>query len=270
MPPTATIDSSAVLSSNRSDIRRTVVEEGPSVLWDTVRQVCKETLAAAGVFVAILARAEAFADQAALSDRDRQRATRFRCLIDRDNFILGRTLVQRLIQPNAATSPCVVSIGNHGKPYIPGAWAFNVSHSSRWVACAIAGAEPIGLDIEAFDGLGDYRGVLRMISHEAEQRWIERAPSEYREALFKRCWTRKEAILKATGVGLIDDLQAIDVRLHQEEPVFIHPAPLRLISLDECDLGITASLAVAASVREVVVMRVDGEARKASQVVGDR
>jgi phosphopantetheinyl transferase len=262
MTPTAAIGSSAVLSTNRSGIRRTVVEEGPGVPWETVRQVCKETLAAAGVFVAILARAEAFADPAALSDRDRQRAMRFRCLIHRDNFILGRTLVQRLIQPNAATSPCVVSIGNHGKPYIPGAWAFNVSHSSRWVACAVARTEPIGLDIEAFERLDDYRGVLRMISHEAEQRWIEQAPSEYREALFKRCWTRKEAVLKATGVGLTDDLQAIDVRLHQEEPVLKHPALLRLISLDECDPSITASLAVAVSVREVIVMRIDGEARK--------
>jgi phosphopantetheinyl transferase len=111
--------------------------------------------------------------------------------------------------------------------------------------------------VETFARLSDYRELVGVIAHPAERRSIERAPTEHRLALFKRCWTRKEAILKATGKGLVDDLQAIDVCLEQDEPVFDQPASLRLMQLSMPQEEATIALALHPSVSGVVVMRVN-------------
>lgn len=236
---------------------RIVIEAASAALWQEIRNACDDALAHGHAFVALLHGAEAWADARWLTDEDRLRAARFRQDSDRHNFMLGRNLVHYLVRPRGSTTPCTFSLGPHGKPFLPGAPAYNLSHSGRWVACVVSRNEPVGIDVETFARLGDYRDLLGVIAHPAERRSIEQAPMEHRLALFKRCWTRKEAILKATGKGLADDLQAIDVCLEQDEPVFDRPASLRLMQLSMPRDEATIALALSPSVSGVVVMRVD-------------
>jgi phosphopantetheinyl transferase len=227
-----------------------------AALWQEARDACDDALAKGHVFVAILHGAEAFADERLLTSEDRQRAARFRLTGDRHNFVLGRTLVHHLVRLRGISTPCTFSIGPHGKPFLPGAPAYNLSHSGRWVACAVSRHEPIGIDVETFVHLKSYRELLPTITHPIERRHIEQAPSDNRLALFKHCWTRKEAILKATGTGLSDDLQGIDVCLDQSEPVLKHPASLRLIHLPVGQEQATIALAMDPSVRAVIAMSI--------------
>jgi phosphopantetheinyl transferase len=235
----------------RLDVRRAT----SAALWQGARVACDEALAQGFVFALVLHDAEAFADDSLLCTEDRQRAARFRQPRDRHNFALGRTMAHHLVRPHGAPAPCVFSLGPNGKPYLPGAPAYNLSHSGNWVACAISSHEPIGIDIEAFARLRDFRKLIPAVTHPAERHYMESAPMDTHLALFKRCWTRKEAVLKATGKGIADELQKIDVCLHLDEPVLHHPMPLRLVDLpmDE-GCGVTIALALDPQVPAIAAM----------------
>lgn len=232
----------------------TTIKATHAVLWREARDICDAALARGCAFVAILRGAEAFADERLLADEERQRAARFRQTGDRHNFVLGRTMIHHLVGARDVSTPCAISIGSHGKPFLPGASACNLSHSGRWVACAVSQHEPIGIDVETFAHLKDYRDLLPTIMHPAERHYIDQARLESRLELFKRCWTRKEAILKATGKGFSDNLQTVDVCLDQNEPVLSHPAPLRLIDLPVDQEQVTIALALKPSVPGLVAM----------------
>ncbi|WP_230474692.1 4'-phosphopantetheinyl transferase family protein [Dyella monticola] len=232
----------------------TIINATPAALWREIRDACDDALGQGHAFVAILHRMEAFADECFLADEDRQRAARYRQAGDRHNFVLGRNLVHHVVRPRGMSTPCSVSIGPHGKPFLPNAPAYNVSHSGRWVACAVSRDEPVGIDVETFARIQDYRDLLAVITHPAERRYIEQAPPDQRLALFKRCWTRKEAILKATGEGLSGHLHAIDVCLQRNEPVLNHPALLRLMHLTADQAEAAIALALNPSVPAVVAM----------------
>ncbi|MFC5743978.1 4'-phosphopantetheinyl transferase family protein [Dyella tabacisoli] len=227
-----------------------------SALWQDARRACDKALAQGLAFVVILREAGALAEEHLLTDEDLQRARRFRRLADRYNFVLGRTMVHHLVRPQGAAVPYAFSLGRHGKPFLPDGPSFNVSHSDNWVACAIGRGELIGVDVETFEHLQDYRELLGTITHVAERQCIDQAPPDRQLALFQRCWTRKEAVLKATGMGLSDDLCSIDVRLTEDEPVLGYPASLRLVDLLLDDERPTISLALDTSVPGVVVMSV--------------
>jgi phosphopantetheinyl transferase len=227
-----------------------------TALWQDARLICNEALGRGLAFVVILHEAGDLADELVLADADRQRALRYRQAGDRENFVLGRTVVHHLVRPEGAPVPCAFSFGMHGKPFLPGCPAFNLSHSADWVACAVSPGGSIGIDIEAFLRLGDHRELLAATTHPAERRTIAEAAPDRQLALFKRCWTRKEAVLKATGTGLSDDLCSIDVGLAERQPLLGHPASLRLVDLLADDDRVTASVALESSVRGMVVMQI--------------
>lgn len=235
----------------------TTIKATPAALWTEARAACDDALAQGYAFVAILHGAESFANERLLIEQDRQRAARFRQPGDRHNFVLGRTMVHQLVGARDDSTPRAFSVGAHGKPFLPGAPAYNLSHSGRWVACAVSQCEPIGIDVETFAHLRNYHDLIATITHQTERHFIEQAPSDSRLALFKRCWTRKEAVLKATGRGLSDDLQSIDVRLDRNEAVLDHPEPLRLMHLLVDEEQVTIALALSPSVSKVVAMFVD-------------
>jgi phosphopantetheinyl transferase len=223
-------------------------------LWQDARRACDQALAQGLAFVVILYEASVFADERLLADEDHQRAERFRRARDRHNFVLGRTIIHHLVRPMGVSLPSAFSLGRHGKPFLPGCPSYNLSHSGSWVACAISRSALIGIDVETFEHLQDYRDLLAITTHPAERQSIDQAAPDRQLALFKRCWTRKEAVLKATGQGLSDDLGSIDVCLAESEPVLSYPASLRLVDLLVDDDRVTISLALDTLVPGVVVM----------------
>lgn len=235
----------------------TVLHATAAALWHDARHACDDALARGFTFVLVLNGAEALGDDSLLMDEDRRRSARFHRPSDRRNFVLGRTMVHHLVRSRGASTPYAFRLGLYGKPFLPNAPAFSLSHSGRWIACAVSRHDPVGIDLETFTRLGDYRDLLPAVAHPAERRCIGEAMPHERLPLFQRCWARKEAILKATGVGLTDDLQSIDVRLDQDGPLLSDPAPLRVIDLPLNDGQVTAALAQAPCVQATVVMRVD-------------
>lgn len=99
-----------------------------------------------------------------------------------------------------------------GKPRLahPGAPAFNLSHTEGLALVAVA-RTPVGIDVERLRPLADALGLARRFLAPAEAAAVAAGGAAGRDAAFLRVWTRKEALLKASGHGLALDTRAIEV-----------------------------------------------------------
>lgn len=91
----------------------------------------------------------------------------------------------------------------HNKPVIAKWKAFNIAHASNLVVFAYTTGELIGIDIENKKRDLEYREIMTHF-HEEEQAFI--ASSSDPIDSFYKIWTKKEAVLKAVGVGIVNGL----------------------------------------------------------------
>lgn len=145
---------------------------------------------------------------ALLADDERQRAAAFRFPVHKYHFIMGRGLLRVLLALYLERPPekLRLKVGLHGKPCLAGAESavglhFNVSHSGDSALYAIARRE-VGVDLEAHDREIEFTALMERISTPREIAQFQTCPTHRRKAQFFACWTRKEAIAKASGRGL--------------------------------------------------------------------
>ena len=111
--------------------------------------------------------------------------------------------------------------GAYGKPRLTGGDAgleFNLAHSADLALAAVTEGGAIGIDIELQRGGIDLEGIARRFFAPGEVARWEALPLAERPAAFYRCWTRKEAYLKAHGAGLSVALDSFEVTLRAGEP----------------------------------------------------
>jgi 4'-phosphopantetheinyl transferase len=172
-------------------------------------------------------------DVGLLSDEERERASRFRFERDRSRFVAGRSTLRRLLAEYLDCAPGEVEIlyGPYGKPHV--AWpglSFNVSHSGSCALFAFAPGFEVGIDVEiARGGRQDDEGVARRFFSPREVATLRAQPPGSRPLAFLRCWTRKEAYIKARGEGLQLSLHDFDVEFAADAP----PALLRTAWSDD-------------------------------------
>ena len=99
----------------------------------------------------------------------------------------------------------------HDKPFMQNALGeriegvdFSISHCKNAIAVVLSD-RPVGVDVESFRHAEE--ALLRRTMNPEEQGEV-RAAADPAEA-FTRLWTRKEAVLKLRGTGLVDDLHSV-------------------------------------------------------------
>ncbi len=98
----------------------------------------------------------------------------------------------------------MIARSEKGKPYLCDGPEFNLSHSGKWIACAV-GDQPLGIDIEAMRPLN--LKVAQRICTPKEMAYL--SPEEPDAPVrFLKIWTAKEAYFKALGTG-ITGLQSV-------------------------------------------------------------
>ncbi|MET9482782.1 4'-phosphopantetheinyl transferase superfamily protein, partial [Streptomyces sp. NPDC006638] len=155
-----------------------------------------------------------------LGAAERERLRRYRRRADRDRCALGAVLLRAVAARALGSAPGAVAVvrscpscpGPHGRPVLPGTGLYvSTSHSGAFVVVAATRAGPVGVDVEEEPaGLGrDLRvGALGP----------EEAAGTTDAAGFVRCWARKEALLKAVGVGITVPLAEVDLGPPGEPP----------------------------------------------------
>ncbi|RIV22492.1 hypothetical protein DYU11_15865 [Fibrisoma montanum] len=142
-----------------------------------------------------------------LSPDERQRANRFHQPEDRQRYVLGKVLSRFLLGRLLNQSPASVQfrIDGNGKPHVSGTnqVQFNLSHAGNWVLISLAPVA-VGVDVEQIRPSFRYEAVLAHSFSDKEQRYVHESADP--RLLFFQLWTRKEALAKAVGTGLIHDL----------------------------------------------------------------
>ncbi len=152
------------------------------------------------------------------------RAGRFYFERDQRRFTITRGILRALLARYLNMSPSAVTFGytGRGKPFLaiattttpPADLRFNVSHSGGEALFAFAHDREIGVDVEAGERLGDdWPAIARRYFSLREQAELLALPTHQQRAAFLTGWARKEAYLKATGLGIADGLQKIEVTL---------------------------------------------------------
>jgi 4'-phosphopantetheinyl transferase len=152
------------------------------------------------------------------------RASRFVFDRDRRHFIAARGMLRTLLGRYVNREPATLSFhyGAHGKPTLVGeggeaAVHFNLSHSHGAGLYAFSRGREVGIDLERMRAdLAIMEIALRFFSP-AEAAMLSALPNEAQQQAFFRCWTRKEAYVKARGHGLSLPLDQLDMPLEPED-----------------------------------------------------
>lgn len=155
--------------------------------------------------------------QQTLFDDERERAAKFRFEVHRRRFIVARGLLRKALSAYLGVAPRDIqfSYGSKGKPALVGSsLQFNVSHSEEVAVYAFAVDMPLGVDVEHIRPLNDLEAIAQRFFSPGEWHAIEALPAEERVHAFFRCWTRKEAYIKATGDGLSYPLNQFEVSVN--------------------------------------------------------
>ena len=165
-----------------------------------------------------------------LTEQERERAVRFRKRQHQNRWIIARAGMRRLLSDYCSTMPARLEFAEEefGKPVLrdkhsAGRIYFNLSHSGDFAVLAVGRDGPVGIDIEYCRRNLDFEGVARRFFSKYENDQLSRLSRQQRQSAFYRCWTRKEAVIKTSGMGLSAELDTFDVSLNHGAP----PAVLR-------------------------------------------
>jgi 4'-phosphopantetheinyl transferase len=155
-----------------------------------------------------------------LSADERERAARFHFSQDRQFFTATRALLRTILASyvESDAKELVFRYSEKEKPSLSRSQSgnqvdFNVSHSGTIAMLAFARERALGVDVEQLREDFNHEAIARRFFSEQEQRQLAAlAPSERYHGFF-RCWTRKEAYIKAQGAGLSLPLHQFDVSL---------------------------------------------------------
>lgn len=140
-----------------------------------------------------------------LSAEERERALGFRHSVNRRRFVVCRAVLRQVLSQYAQSEPGEINFiyNPHGKPSVPdSAIRFNVSHSDDWAMLAITAAVEVGIDIERINPQLDYDQLLENFFSPREVEQFRSLPVSEQADAFFRYWTRKEAYIKARGLGI--------------------------------------------------------------------
>ena len=155
-----------------------------------------------------------------LSADEKDRAARFYFEPDRNRFVAARALLRDLLGRYLGLDPAalVFGYGPRGKPSLAGGLRFNVSHSGGLALLAFSEDRELGVDVEQERPVPEAESIAERYFSPGEGRELGRQPAAERPQAFFRCWTRKEAFIKATGDGLSRPLGDFEVTLAPGEP----------------------------------------------------
>lgn len=151
---------------------------------------------------------------AALSPDELERAARYRRPLDQERFRRTRGVLRLLLEQYTGVTPRAVRLAAniHGKPRLTGGTLqFNVSHSDDLALFAFSQARAVGVDVEQRRDGDEWRSIAAHFFSSREQGVLSTLSGETLTRVFFTIWTRKEAYVKARGLGLSLPLDSFDV-----------------------------------------------------------
>lgn len=165
-----------------------------------------------------------------LAADEQARAGRFHFTRDRDRYVAARGTLRTILGRYLGLLPQQVSFDYtpHGKPLLrqgltpEGAGlSFNLSHSHDLALYVVARRRRVGVDVEFIRPELTDEPIAERFFSPREVIALRALPLAEQPPAFFRCWTRKEAFVKARGEGLSLPLDRFDVSLAPGEPAVL-------------------------------------------------
>lgn len=185
--------------------------------------------------------------------------------------VVSRGLQRLIVGRYAGVDPSLVTIErscgvcgrrDHGRPSPVAEFPldYSVSHSGELVALAAVGPGRVGFDLEQRHDPAELDGLAEYVLDPAELAAYRHLPGPGRTDWLYRTWTRKEAVVKATGAGFSVDPAGVHAGLtaaapgHRGSPPAGGPLHLRDLT---CWPGYVAAAASTVPLRVIRTRRVD-------------
>ncbi|MGB6725377.1 MAG: 4'-phosphopantetheinyl transferase superfamily protein, partial [Terracidiphilus sp.] len=194
--------------------------------------------------------------EAVLSDGERTRAAGFFFQRHRLAYVFAHAILRDVLSRYLYCRPEDVRFGEDrfGKPFLDGTncgqvLEFNLSHSGNLVLFALCQGQRVGVDCEQIRRINDLLSISKSYFTPEECAFILRQLPSDREREFLRCWTRKEAYVKAVGRGLAIPLNSFDTQISRGNAAVFLESDLNSITewevanLDLCE-GYVAAVAI--------------------------
>jgi phosphopantetheinyl transferase len=164
-----------------------------------------------------------------LSPGELAKSRRFRFQKDRDSYIVTHGMLRLIVGRHLGVRPGSVElVYNHfGKPLLSPGYPdvfFNLSHSGGVSVLAFDLNGHIGIDVEHMVPGFDFQSITHHFFTRREAEYIN-STETLSSRRFYQLWTRKEALLKALGIGISGNL---DVEVLPENFTSRPDDPVRL------------------------------------------
>lgn len=189
------------------------------------------------------------ADIEVLDEQELHRMHRFHFAPDRDRYAVAHANLRRILGAylNRPPEKICFHANRFGKPELADPLNFSLTHSRTIAILAVALGKPVGVDVEDIHPIEPEVADTHFSTAELSD--LSELPGDAWLTGFYRCWTRKEAILKAEGVGLNLALDSFDVSLLPDKPaellgtrqLFSHPWTLHDVSPSRGTIGALAT-----------------------------
>ena len=144
-----------------------------------------------------------------LSEKEKQNANNFRFMQDKLKYTFCRGVLRQILSlyTGISSSELVFSSNEFGKPYLANTLpcpdlGFNLSHTSDYVVFTFGLNTELGIDLEKITPFPDVMQIAETFFSTEEYLYLEQLKSDEQVRFFFHFWTKKEAILKAKGIGL--------------------------------------------------------------------
>jgi 4'-phosphopantetheinyl transferase len=192
---------------------------GFNLAISTVLQRVRYSPSVAALDVHVFYRDTASLDEAAiatavsaLSAEERAQFARFHFPHDARDYAAAHALLRTVLSRKSDRRPESWRFDKapHGKPFLldegGGSPSFSLSHTRGMVACAVTSGIDVGVDVESVDREVNVLDIAARFFSVSEAQMLARLDPTSRRERFFDLWTLKEALAKATGVGLSESL----------------------------------------------------------------
>lgn len=150
-----------------------------------------------------------------LSESEISRAENFLLPTDRERYLISKGILKRLLSQflEIDEMEIIFDHNKNGKPFLKGNpdLKFSVSHSDDVFVIGLSNEMEIGVDVENLNREVAFTKLQDFLFSPDELAFVQDLDSKAKDEYFIKCWTQKEALLKANGSGLTQEMNQIDL-----------------------------------------------------------
>lgn len=159
-----------------------------------------------------------------LTDEEVNKGNSFKFEINRNQFLAGKVCSKLLISNILKLPPKSIIFKKtpNDKPYLSGLPIhFNISHSKNYVIIGITKLATLGVDVEFINRDFEITKLSRRFFSQEEAKQVNDSLNTDPYMSFYKCWTKKEAFIKAHGDGLNIPLTNFQVNIHSQKSTLL-------------------------------------------------